>query len=156
MSIFDDLATTDFDEVSTAYPNIAPGVYEFQIKEATKEQSARGGEYLCFKCTLVTDDATDTDGNPINVGYQMRHMINLTPSQKQLDKNGEEGCRANILKDVKKFLEAIGAEGAFDPTLESYVGANFFAKTRVSKERADDQGNIYAPSAEFAQLVPAQ
>ena len=83
-------------------------------------------------------------------------MINLTPSPKQIEKAGEAAAIENVKKDVCKFLDAVGASRKFDPTLESYVGARFFAKTRVSKERIDaNTGVVYGEQSEIASLIPA-
>jgi hypothetical protein len=157
LAIFDSLAEVDFQAVDTSFPNLNPGTYEFEITKASKEQSEKtGGFYLLFNTKLVTSGARDTAGNELNPGYPVRHMINLTPSEKQLAKDGAEGCVKKIQGDVAKFLDAVvGSERTWDPTLELYVGKNFFAKTRVSKERTDEAtGQVYAPSTEFASFLP--
>lgn len=156
MSIFDKLASVDLSEVDTSYPILEAGTWEFQIKSAEKKTSENtGGEYLLFQCSLVSSNANDITGAPLNPGYSMRHMINLTPSAKQIENKGEAQCEKDIFADVCKFLDAIQAEREWDETLESYVGLTFYAKTKVGKERTDPKtGNTYAAQAEFAGFLP--
>lgn len=156
--IFAMLANTNLNEVDTSYPILAGGVYEFEVKSAEKKTSERtGGEYLLFQCALRTPDAVDINGNSISPGYSMRHMISLTPSEKQLENKSEDECKKDILASVCKFLDALMTERVWDETLESYVGLTFFAKTKVGKERTDPRtGDVYAPQAEFASFLPAQ
>lgn len=156
LAIFDSLAETDLAAIDTSFPNLAPSTYEFTIADAEKKQSDKGGFYLLFQCKLVTPGALDTAGNELSPGYPIRHMINLTPSEKQIAKNGPETCVKNIKADVAKFLEAVvGPERTWDSTLEMYKGLNFFAKTRVTKERTDEAtGNTYAPSSEIGSFMP--
>lgn len=157
-NMFEMLANTDLSQVDTSYPNIAVGTYEWRVKSAEKKTSERtGGEYLLFQCELLTDTAVDTNGSSLNPGYSLRHMINLTPSEKQLQKDGLEGCQKKIMADLCKFLDAIMTERQWDETLESYVGLTFFAQTKVSKERTDERtGDTYPPQAEFAKFLPKQ
>jgi hypothetical protein len=156
LAVLEALAETDFTQVDTSFPNLAPGQYEFRIGSAEYKDSESGGKYLLFGCNLVTPDVKATDGTPVAPGYPVRHMINLTPSQKQIAKSGEAACIDNIKKDIAKFLEAVtGPQRKWDPTLESYRGMNFFAKTRVSKERTDERtGVTYSPQTEFAGFIP--
>ena len=154
--IFAMLANTDLSEVSTAYPVLSAGVYEFKVKSAEKKVSERtGGEYLLFQCELVTPDSIDINNEPINPGYVMRHMISLTPSEKQLAKKSEEQCKQDILSSVCKFLDGLMTQRVWDETLESYVGMTFFAKTRVGKEREDQNtGDVYPAQSEFSSFLP--
>lgn len=156
--VFAMLASTNLNDVDTSYPVLQGGVYEFEVKSASKETSERtGGEYLLFQCALLTPDAVDINGNAISPGYSLRHMISLTPSEKQLMKKSEEECKQDAIKSVCQFLDALMSERVWDETLESYVGLTFFAKTRVGKERTDDRtGNVYPASSEFASFLPAQ
>lgn len=156
--IFAMLANTDLNEVDTSYPVLAAGVYEFRIKSAEKKTSERtGGEYLLFQCELLSDDAQDINGSAIGQGYLMRHMISLTPSERQLAKKSLEDCQKDIMSSVCKFLDAIMLNRVWDETLESYTGMTFFAKTKVGKERTDERtGDVYPPSAEFASFLPKQ
>lgn len=157
LDLLNDLATTGLTGVDTSFPNLAPSQYEFEIVEASIEDNkAQTGKYLLFKTKLISEGATDTAGNPIAPGYPVRHMINLSPSQKQVDKSGLEACVDNIKKDIAKFLGAVvGPARTFDPTMAMYPGMTFFAKTRVTKERTDDNtGVTYDPSTEFATFIP--
>lgn len=155
LDIFDELGSEDLSTVDTSYPILAPGQYEFQVKEATKEEAESGYQYLLFKCSLVTPNAVDTNGNPVPVGYVMRNMIGLTPAEKTIKEVGLEEAKKRIKANVVKFLDAVVENRYFDPTLETYVGLNFFAKTRVSKERTDPiTGQVYAPQAEFSSFIP--
>lgn len=158
MNLFDQLANTDLTEVSTAYPVLVGGVYEFEIKAAEKKTSDRtGGDYLSFSVALISPEATDTNGNAISPGYLMRHMISLTPSAKQLEKKSEEECNKDAIASLCKFLDAIMLTRVWDETLESYVGLTFFAKTKVGKERTDSNtGDVYAAQSEFASFLPKQ
>jgi hypothetical protein len=150
------LATTNLNEVDTSYPVLSGGVYEFEVKSAEKKTSENtGGEYLLFQCALITPDATDVNGGVLSPGYTMRHMISLTPSEKQLEKKSEEECKKDIMASICKFLDGLMVVREWDETLESYVGLTFFAKTRVGKERTDPKtGNVYDPQAEFANFLP--
>lgn len=132
------------------------GTYEFEVKSAEKKTSERtGGDYLLFQCALRTPEAVDVNGVAINPGYSMRHMISLTPSEKQLGNKSEDDCKKDILAGLCKFLDSIMDERVWDETLESYVGLTFFAKTKVGKERVDGStGDVYAPQAEFSSFLP--
>jgi hypothetical protein len=156
LDILNDLSTDELKNTNTAFPNLAPSQYEFKIDSAEIKDSQSGGKYLLFQTKLNSPDAMSTAGEPLAVGFPVRHMINLSPSQDQIDKHGEEGCKKNIKKDIAKFLEAVvGPERTWDPTLELYVGQTFFAKTRVSPERTDKKTGItYDPSTEFASFIP--
>lgn len=155
-NIFEMLANTDLNDVDTSYPVLSGGIYEFEVKSAEKKTSERtGGEYLLFQCALLTPDATDINGAALSPGYSMRHMISLTPSEKQLEKKSLEECQKDALASVCKFLDALMSERVWDETLESYVGLTFFAKTKVGKERTDPKtGDVYDPQAEFASFLP--
>lgn len=150
------LANTDLNEVDTSYPVLSGGTYEFEVKSAEKKTSERtGGDYLLFQTALRTPDCVDINGNAVQPGYALRHMISLTPSEKQLENKSEEECKKDILASVCKFLDALMSERVWDETLESYVGLTFFAKTKVGKERTDQAtGNVYPASAEFASFLP--
>lgn len=156
--VFTMLANTDLDQVDTSYPILAGGVYEFEVKSAEKKTSERtGGEYLLFQCALLSDNALDINGNRVNPGYSLRHMISLTPSEKQLENKSMEECKKDVIASVCKFLDALMIKRVWDETLNTYVGMTFFAKTKVGKERTDPRtGDVYAPQAEFASFLPKQ
>lgn len=160
LAILESLAETDLTQVDTSFPNLAPGQYEFVIDSAELKTSDSGGCYLLFGTKLVSPDAKATSGEALQPGYPVRLMINLTPSQKQLDKDGPEGCKKRILGDIAKFTEAVTGPqrkwfGHATEQLAMYRGAHFFAKTRVSQERTDPRtGTTYAPQTEFAALIP--
>jgi hypothetical protein len=158
MNLFDQLANTNLAEVSTAYPVLTGGVYEFAIKTFEKKTSDRtGGDYLAIGVTLLSPDATDINGNSVSPGYAMRHMISLTPSAKQLESKTEEECNKDAIASLCKFLDALMTERVWDETLESYIGLTFFAKTKVGKERTDpNTGDVYAAQSEFAAFIPKQ
>lgn len=156
LDILDMLAQEDLSQVDTSYPILAGGTYEWRIAEASRETSDSGYTYLLFKCALLTPGALDTNGNPVSPGYQIRNMIGLTPSQKQIEEVGLDAAKENIKKNVVKFLQALG-DLTFDPTLEKYKDMTFFAKTRVSKEKEDKKtGQVYPPAAEFSTFIPAE
>jgi len=150
------LATEDLSQVDTSYPILLGGTYEFEIKGAEKKTSDKsGGDYLLFDCALLSSEATDIAGNPIQAGYRMRKMINLSPSEKQIAAKGEEQCAKDCVADVCKFLDALMEERIWDETLETYVSMTFWAKTKVSKERTDKAtGDVYPPAADFASFIP--
>jgi hypothetical protein len=153
------LSTETLAEVNTSFPNLSPGQYEFVVDTVEiKDNAAQTGKYILFQCKLVTPGAASTAGEPLQPGYPVRHMINLSPSQKQIDKNPEglEGCIKNIQKDLAKFIEALVGPGRkYDPSMQLYRGQTFFAKTRVSKERVDENtGTVYDPQTEFQTFVP--
>jgi hypothetical protein len=157
IDLLNDLAQTGLADVDTSFPNLAPAQYQFQITEASiKDNNAGTGKYMLFQCKLLSPDAISTTGDPIAPGYPVRHMINLSPSQKQIDKSGLEACVKNIKRDIAKFLEAVmGPKRTFDPTMEIYPGQTFFAKTRVTAERTDAAtGVTYDPATEFATFIP--
>lgn len=150
------LASTDLNEVDVSYPILLGGTYEFEVKEVEKKVSENtGGEYILFKCALLSDNATDIAGNAISPGYAMRYMINLSPSEKQIAAKGEEQCAKDVLAQVCKFLDALMEQRVWDETFETYVGMTFWAKTKVTKEREDkNTGNVYPPAADFASFIP--
>ena len=150
------LANSDLNEVDTSYPILLGGTYEWEVKSAEKKTSDKsGGEYLLFSCALLSSGASDIAGNDIPPGYQIRKMINLSPSEKQIDTKGEDQCAKDIMKDVCKFLDALMEDRVWDETLETYVGMTFWAKTKVTKERTDkNTGDVYPPAADFASFIP--
>lgn len=156
LDILNSLSSEELQSTDTSFPNLAPGQYQFRIDTAELKDSEKGGKYLLFQCKLESTDATTTAGEPLQPGYPVRHMINLSPSQKQIDKNGLDTCVKNIKRDIAKFLEAVmGPARTWDPSLEIYRGQTFFAKTRVSKERTDENTGItYDPQTEFAGFIP--
>lgn len=155
LSVLDMLANTDLNTVDTSFPILAPGTYEFEVKEAEIKTSDNGVRYAAIKTALVSPDAKDTNGNPINAGYPVRHMFMLSVSEKQVAKHGEEQAKKNVIADVCRFMDAVQGNRNWDETLQSYIGQRFFAKTKVSKERTDEAtGQTYSPQAEFAQLLP--
>lgn len=156
--IFTMLATANLAEVSTAYPILASGVYEFEVKSAEKKTSERtGGEYLLFQCALLTPESVDVNGSPLSPGYTIRHMISLTPSEKQLESKSLEECQKDAIASVCKFLDSLMTDRVWDETLESYTGLTFFAKTKVGKERTDPRtGDVFASQAEFASFLPKE
>ncbi len=159
LDILNSLSTEELASTDTSFPNLSPSQYEFLIDEATIEGKDDGSsKYLLFKTKLNSEGASSTAGEPLAPGYPVRHMVNLMPSQKQLDKHGEEQCIKNIKKDIAKFLQAVmGPSCQWDPTLEIYRGQTFFATTRVSKERTDpNTGITYDPQTEFSKFIPRE
>lgn len=155
LSIFDELASEDLTQVDTSFPILAADQYEFRINSMTKETADSGYVYLLIQAA-TTVPGQDTNGNPLNAGYPVRHMIGLTPSDKQVAEIGMDEAKKKIKVNVVKFLQAVG-NLVFDPTLESYKDMTFFAKTRVSKERTDPKtGVTYSPQSEIASFIPAQ
>jgi hypothetical protein len=155
LDIFDDLASEDLSQIDTSYPILAAGQYEFNAKEVTKECSDNGFEYILVKASLVTSGALDTGGNTISPGYIIRYMIGLTPADKTVAEVGLEEAKKRIKVNIVKFLDAVVENRQWDPTFELYVGRNFFAKTKVTKERTDkNTGNVYPPAAEIQTLIP--
>jgi len=155
IDIFDQLGSEDLTSVDTSYPILAGGQYEFKIKEMTKEQSDSGFEYLLVKASLVSTNALDVSGEPIKPGYVLRHMIGLTPIEKQVQEKGLEAVVKDIKRNIVIFLDAVTEDRQWDPSLELYIGKNFFAKTKVTKERVDkNTGNTYPPQAEIQTLIP--
>ncbi len=159
IELLNNLTTEELADTNTAFPNLSPGQYEFVVDSAEiKDNAAQTGKYVLFQCKLATPGAISTAGEPLQPGYPVRHMINLSPSQKQIDKNSEglEGCIKNIKKDIAKFVEAlVGPSRQWDSTFQLYRGQTFFAKTRVSKERVDENsGQVYDPQTEFQTFVP--
>jgi hypothetical protein len=150
------LANSDLNEVDTSYPILLGGTYEFEVKSAEKKTSEKsGGEYFLFNCALRSEGAADITGAPVAPGYQIRKMINLSPSEKQIEAKGEEQCGKDVIKDVCKFLDALMEERVWDETLETYIGMTFWAKTKVTKERVDKfTGDVYPPAADFASFIP--
>jgi len=155
LSIFDELASEDLTQVDVSFPILAAGQYEFRINSMTKETADSGYQYLLIQCaTTVPGD--DTNGNPVPTGYPVRHMIGLTPSDKQVAEIGLDEAKKKIKVNVVKFLQAIGNLN-FDPTLEMYKDMTFYAKTRVSKERTDPKSGVtYNPQTEIASFIPMQ
>lgn len=154
LSIFDELASEDLTSVDTSFPILAGDTYEFRINSMTKEVADSGYAYLLIQAATNVP-GMDTNGNPLPPGYPVRHMIGLTPSDKQVAEIGLDAAKKKIKVNVVKFLDAVGNR-VFDPTLESYKDMTFFAKTRVSKERTDPRTGItYSPQAEIAQFIPA-
>lgn len=158
LEVLEELGNTDYSEVDTSFPNLMPGQYEFKVSAIELKDSESGGKYILVNAKLVSDNATDTTGSSLAPGYPIRHMINLTPSAKQLAKSGKDECIKRIKQDIAKFTEALtgpqrkwhGLEG-----LDNYIGMSFFAKTRVSKEREDpNTGTVYSPQSEIAALIP--
>ena len=155
LSIFDTLGDEDLSAIDTSYPVLAAGQYEFSVKEMTKECSDSGFEYLLVKASLVSTNALDIAGAPVNPGYIIRHMIGLTPADKTIQEVGLEEATKRIKQNIVKFLDAVVENRQWDNTLELYIGRTFFAKTKVTKEREDKKtGNIYPPSAEIQTLIP--
>ena len=155
LDILNSLSSEELQTTDTSFPNLMPGQYEFSIAGAELKDSNSGGKYLLFQTKLLSTDAVSTNGDPIQPGFPVRHMINLSPSQKQIDKSGIDTCVKNIKRDLAKFLEAVvGPARTWDPTLELYLGQSFFAKTRVSKERTGDDGQTYDAQTEFSSFVP--
>lgn len=157
LDILNSLTSDELQNTDTGFPNLSPGQYEFQITGAElKDNNAKTGKYILFDSKLLSSDVTATSGDPIAPGYPVRHMINLSPSQKQIDKKGLDQCVKDIKRDIAKFLEAVmGPERTWDPSLGIYVGQTFFAKTRVTKERIDENtGVLYDPQTEFAGFIP--
>lgn len=161
LELLNSLTTEELANTDTTFPNLAPGQYEFLIDTAEiKDNTAGTGKYLLFQCKLQSEGAKSTAGEPLAIGYPVRHMINLSPSQKQIDKNPEglDGVIKNIKRDIAKFLEAVaGPSRTYDPSFAAYRGNTFWAKTRVSKERTDDNtGVTYDPQTEIASLIPKE
>jgi hypothetical protein len=165
LDILNSLSSAELQQVDTAFPNLAPNTYEFKIVSAEIKDSASGGKYLLFSTKLNSTDAIDTAGASVAPGYPVRHMINLSPSDKQIEKagGGELGMKAcveNIKKDLAKFLEAVTGPdrtwyGNDDEALANYVDMTFFAKTRVSPERVDPSTGItYDAQTQFASFIP--
>ena len=156
LDILNSLSTEELASTDTSFPNLAPDTKQFRVVEMKLEESKSGGKYILIQTKLESTDAISTAGEPIAPGYPVRHMINLSPSQKQIDKQGMETCVKNIKRDLAKFLEAVvGPDRTWDPSFELYADQTFFAKTRVSKERTDEAtGTVYDPQTEFASFLP--
>lgn len=157
IDLLNSLGSEELANVDTSFPLLKPGQYEFVVDSVEIKDSNSGGKFISISAKL-NEDAETTAGEPLKPGYPVRHMINLTPSQKQIENNprGVEGCVENIKKDIAKFLDAtVGPSRYYDPSFQVYRGQTFFAKTRVSKERTDERtGQTYDPQTEFATLIP--
>jgi hypothetical protein len=151
-SIFDDLGNTDLSSVDTSYPVLVPDTYEFTItgikkvefKASTKMPN--GGEGLQISATL-NGPGKDTKGRDVNPGYQVTHMISLTPTEKMT----ADAIKAN----VARFLDAVLGRREWDPTFQIYLRQSFFAKTGVQEETTNpDTGEVYPAKTVIKQFVP--
>lgn len=138
--------------VDTSYPILVPDTYEFTItgmkkvefKASTKMPN--GGEGLEIKCSLLSG-GKDTKGRDVSPGYQVTHMISLTPTEKM----SVDAIKAN----VAKFLDSVLGRREWDPTFEAYVRQTFYAKTGVQEETTNEAtGEIYAAKTVIKQFVP--
>lgn len=154
LDLLDQLASEDLSQVDTSFPILAVSEAEFRVASITHETAESGFEYLALQFELLSPNCKDTNGNTVNPGYKIRHMIGLTPSEKSIKENGPEAAVKQVKANVVRFLQAIG-DLEFDKTLEKYPNMTFFAKTRVSKERTDPKTGItYSPQAEIATFIP--
>jgi hypothetical protein len=161
LELLNEISQEELTDTNTSFPNLSPGQYEFVVDSVEiKDNAAATGKYILFQTKLVSVDAKSTAGDQLSPGYPVRHMINLSPSQKQIDKDPEglEGCIKKIKQDIAKVVEAlVGPSRQYDPSFQLYRGQTFFAKTRVSKERTDERtGATYDPQTEFQTFIPRE
>lgn len=160
LDMLNTLTTDSLKDIDTSFPVLAAGTSEFQIVDAELKDSNSGGKYLLFACKLLTGGRKDTNGNDLSPGYPIRHMINLTPSAKQLEKKTEEECVQAIMKDIAKFCEAVSGPQRTWPgpgDLHAFRGNTFWAKHAVQPERTDPAtGTTYDAAAIVASLVPKE
>lgn len=153
MNLFDTLAsgalTEELSNTTTSYPILAAGTYTFSIKSAEKVATKDGsGEYLLIQLALG-EEATDVDGNPLNPGYGLRHMIYGTVTEKV--------TQESILKNIARFQDCFGIpREEWDETFESWIGLEGQVSTKVGQERTDARsGQTYPPQTEISSLIPA-
>lgn len=147
IDIFEQLGDTNFDEVDTSMPVLAPGLYTFEIKDMRRDQWKSGkGSSLTIQLAL-TEEAVDVSGErQITPGYSIYDRISLVAKG-----------RYDPRQPIKRFLEAVGmADQPFDQTFSSYLGATVTVKTKIEPERTDpNTGQVYSASPAVAAYVRA-
>jgi hypothetical protein len=145
--IFDDLGNTNFSDVDTSYPVLVPDNYEWEITGAeVKTSDKTGGRYIEVKCSLVSPNAKSLKGTEVNAGYQVTHILALTPTEKF----SADAIKANIAR----FMDAVLGRREWDPTLQAYLKQRFWAKTGVQKETTGEDGTVYPAKTVIKQFVP--
>lgn len=145
------LASGALTDVDTTYPNLTPGLYEFRVKSmAQKINDPKTYEWIAVELELVSSTGTDEKGNPISVGYIVRDMISLTPSEKVIQEHGEEAAKQRVMVGIAKFLDAVEKDRVWDETFQSYIGKTLFAKTKITKEN-EEKG--YGPQTAVASYI---
>ena len=143
IDIFDQLGQTDWEDVDTSMPVLNPGLIEFKVNNMEVKTSERtGNRYIAcdFRTTVET---TDVEGKPVPPGYPVQHIFGLAKTEK-----------FDPMKNIAEFMDAVLGNRMWDPTFEAYMGQTFYAKTKVGKERQNEEsGETYPARTEISRFM---
>ena len=133
LAIWDELSNTDLNAIDTSRPILAPGTYEFLVKDIRKDESKKGTPCLALQLSLQTEAQT-VDGKTLAPGSVIIfHKLWLVVTPKY-----------DYKKDLAVMLESIIGSRLWDPTLEAYKGQTIVAVTGIEQSTGED-GQEYPP-----------
>ena len=133
---------TDLTTVSTEYPVLAAGTYQFKVASAIcGPNKTQTGHTLTIEATLEAP-AYDNNGNAVMPGYKMTHRTGLTVTEKY-----DNLAIAKYLATLQDAILGTRVPLAqFDTDL--LIGQTFTATTKIAPEQ-----NGYAEKAEFGKFI---
>jgi len=141
-AVWDDLANTDLNAIDTSRPVLAPGTYEFLVKDVKKDESRKGTPCLSMQL-LLQAEAQTVDGKTLAIGsVTVFHKIWLVTTEKY-----------DYKQDLARFMDAVLGSRHWDPTLEAYKGQTLTAVTGVENSTNPETGESYPPREQIKRLI---
>lgn len=145
IDIFDQLGSTNFEDVDTSYPVLKAGAYNFRIKDMKRETWKSGlGSSIHIDLELL-DEAEDIGGKYVGPGYVLTDRISMVAKGKYDPRQA-----------IARFLESVGLKNEpFDTSFQTYIGLDLVIKVKIEPESTDEQGNTWPAKSVVGTYVKA-
>lgn len=136
ITTLNDLLNTDMSSISTTFPVLVAGLYEFEIAsfKAVESKKTPGNKVLEMQLKLLTSAKT-TAGETVNPGFPITHRVGLNATQ-ATESKGEYDPRKNIAQ----LKEAVFGDKNAKVADSDFIGKKVLAQVKPEVDKTGEFG----------------